>query len=622
MRRNMSLLLGLMLCTCAVAIVDMNIDMITSKGSAATLYVGTGPGNYTTIQFAIDMAQPGDTVFVYSKQYNETLLIDKTLTLMGEDKETTIINGLGNTYGIHLSNADYINVSGFTVHSAQYNIQLSNVDHAIISDNVFRYGQPNIQLLNSDFTTITENIIEEATGNAMIMTTSNHSMVLDNQFVGNEKGLLITSHSSHNIVKNNSMNSTTNKSISLVDGSHGNIVEGNQISGYEFGILVYEVDGTTIKNNEISDCGWGMRLLDLLGITLTDNIFSDNDIAIQLRSASAQIENCTIQDSVSNDFDIDDPDAYSPTVTLIDTNFDQSKVIIGDDSSTLEVKWFLQVSIVDEFDNPLSGLPVRVKDNENGTYDENFLTDSEGQVSWIPLTEFFQTQSQKTYHTPYNISAFNTTGQGYAIPEVSVDSSKEVTVKVYFDTDDDGIRDIDDKFPHDSTEWKDTDKDGVGDNSDDFPLDANETMDSDGDGVGDNADVFPNDPLETMDTDGDGFGDNSDDFPYDPDEWNDADGDGHGDNEDEFPDDAKEWRDSDGDGIGDNSDFLPQLDNSVFLLIIAVIIFIIIVLFALFRPKSKKKTKEEEEEVVTEEEGGEAVELPEEDEVEDEEESP
>ena len=45
MRRTMSLLLGLMFFTCAVALVDMNLDVVTTRGSAATLYVGTGPGN-------------------------------------------------------------------------------------------------------------------------------------------------------------------------------------------------------------------------------------------------------------------------------------------------------------------------------------------------------------------------------------------------------------------------------------------------------------------------------------------------------------------------------------------------------------------------------------------------
>lgn len=52
------------------------------------------------------------------------------------------------------------------------------------------------------------------------------------------------------------------------------------------------------------------------------------------------------------------------------------------------------------------------------------------------------------------------------------------------DSDNDGVSDQHDAFPHDPSEWADSDLDGVGDNSDAFPNDATETIDSDLDGVG------------------------------------------------------------------------------------------------------------------------------------------
>ena len=60
-----------------------------------TLYVGgSGPGNYSSIQAAIDDANPGDTIFIYddSSPYKEWLKIDKeNITLIGENRNTTII---------------------------------------------------------------------------------------------------------------------------------------------------------------------------------------------------------------------------------------------------------------------------------------------------------------------------------------------------------------------------------------------------------------------------------------------------------------------------------------------------------------------------------------------------
>ena len=59
------------------------------------LYVGgSGPNNYTKIQDAINDSVDGDTVFVYdeSSPYYEYITIGKTILLLGEDKNTTIID--------------------------------------------------------------------------------------------------------------------------------------------------------------------------------------------------------------------------------------------------------------------------------------------------------------------------------------------------------------------------------------------------------------------------------------------------------------------------------------------------------------------------------------------------
>jgi len=159
------------------------------------------------------------------------------------------------------------------------------------------------------------------------------------------------------------------------------------------------------------------------------------------------------------------------------------------------------------------------------------------------------------------------------------------------DWDGDGIKNAEDKFPRDSTEWSDIDSDGVGDNKDEdrdgdgvvnvedpFPNDPNKSgrEDSDGDGVIDRDDAFSEDKSEWSDLDKDGIGDNSDDdrdgdgkrndedsHPNDASRWDDwdADEDGIIDKEDAFPHDASEWKDTDGDGVGDNADMYPNDPN-------------------------------------------------------------
>jgi len=109
------------------------------------------------------------------------------------------------------------------------------------------------------------------------------------------------------------------------------------------------------------------------------------------------------------------------------------------------------------------------------------------------------------------------------------------------DDDNDGVDDVDDAFPLDSSESADADGDGVGDNAD---------SDDDNDGYSDTTEADcgsdPNDAGSTpVDSDGDDLCDD-----LDPDD----DGDGIDDGDDEFPDDGTESVDSDGDGIGDNAD--------------------------------------------------------------------
>ena len=54
---------------------------------------GTQEHPFQHIQDAIDAAEEGYTVFVFSGLYCENIILDKTLILQGEEKTSTIING-------------------------------------------------------------------------------------------------------------------------------------------------------------------------------------------------------------------------------------------------------------------------------------------------------------------------------------------------------------------------------------------------------------------------------------------------------------------------------------------------------------------------------------------------
>lgn len=116
------------------------------------LYVGgNGPGNYTTIQSAIDAANPGDTIFVYNGTYNESIYIDNTqhpehilnnITFIGEDKQTTIINAIDtetNWGSIYIDTTHGFKISGFTLHGINAScIFIRDCDNTLVTDCIFK----------------------------------------------------------------------------------------------------------------------------------------------------------------------------------------------------------------------------------------------------------------------------------------------------------------------------------------------------------------------------------------------------------------------------------------------------------------------------------------------------
>jgi parallel beta-helix repeat protein len=94
------------------------------------LYVGgSGDGNYSNIKDAINAADDRDTVYVTSGTYYENIVIDKSIDLIGNDKENTIIDGggLGDVIRVIV---DHVNISGFTVKHSEVNLDNITLTYA------------------------------------------------------------------------------------------------------------------------------------------------------------------------------------------------------------------------------------------------------------------------------------------------------------------------------------------------------------------------------------------------------------------------------------------------------------------------------------------------------------
>ena len=96
---------------------------------STTLYVGgSGPNNYTKIQDAINDASDGDTVFVYNDSipYYEHIIINKSINLIGEDKDTTII--AAKSKGVSLNGLAYDPISHKLYGASSYSLYEVDMD--------------------------------------------------------------------------------------------------------------------------------------------------------------------------------------------------------------------------------------------------------------------------------------------------------------------------------------------------------------------------------------------------------------------------------------------------------------------------------------------------------------
>ena len=195
----------------------------TSSGK--WLYVGgSGPGNYTRIQDAINAASDGDTVFVYHGTYTKNdpydqviVTVNKRIRLIGEDKNTTILKGSGK-YKVMIVSADGVVISGFTVQGSGAGtypgtgIFIDYCRDVIINNNIF-LENPNCALycpgLNN--CSFSHNIFKE-NGLALYLASSVNCSVFSNLFMSNYGGIDFDDFEQENAVDiyNNEFNENEN----------------------------------------------------------------------------------------------------------------------------------------------------------------------------------------------------------------------------------------------------------------------------------------------------------------------------------------------------------------------------------------------------------------------------
>ena len=250
------------------------------------------------------------------------------------------------------------------------------------------------------------------------------NVIIENSsFYNNFLGIYLL-YSRNSQIKYNSLFSNNFDGI-LLEFSNNNLITNNIISNNNMGIHLFLMNyWNQIVNNVITKNNWGILLSQSKNNQIIYNNISHNEIGIYLKDGSRdnKIINSTISESIEYDFYLKE----ISNITVVNTTFNKNKVFIEDEDSELIIKWYLFLKIIDKNKNPISNATIRIKDNENGTYDKNFTTDSEGFIKWVNLTEYIENDNSKEYFTPYTITGKkdNFTGKF----EINIEESKEITI--------------------------------------------------------------------------------------------------------------------------------------------------------------------------------------------------
>jgi parallel beta-helix repeat protein len=228
----------LFLGTSIIPVMAQEIEKPLSPPRGNWLYVGgSGPGNYTRIQDAIDNASDGDTIFVYHGWYNDSIvIINKSLRVCGQERNITFISA-----GVIINDVANLEFKRFTIINA-------NVENAIAMDNCV------------------------------------DCQIAELKIIGFARGIFLMSATSVRISNNTFLNCgyaldiEQSKNVTV----QGNYIDNNLNGAYGIYVSSYITINTriTIRRNAIINYSTGIWILGALFIFIQENNFIHNQMDV------------------------------------------------------------------------------------------------------------------------------------------------------------------------------------------------------------------------------------------------------------------------------------------------------------------------------------------------------
>ncbi len=247
-----------------------------------------GAANFSSIQEAINAASQGDTIYVHSGIYYENAVVNKTVLLIGENRNSTLIDGNHTGHVVQIT-ASNVKIANFTVQNCGHDYHGIYVWNGSVSNKI------SVNNMKGDI-------------RGIVLQSSDSNVVSENMITGSDFGILI------------------------MDSSNNTIYKNNITRNYYDGIQVSSSFNNTISENRIT---WnnhhGIRLLNSFNNELYHNNIADNFIQANASSSYTNFWDNGIEGNYWSDYDstIADQDGIGNTPYEINENNTDHYPLLG-----------------------------------------------------------------------------------------------------------------------------------------------------------------------------------------------------------------------------------------------------------------------------------------------------
>lgn len=209
---------GILTTLLLMGILTSTLNVMSAESGSTTWTVDDdGPADFHTIQEAINAADENHTIYVKDGRYHENVVVNKTLTLLGENRPSVIIDGQwkGKTVVITTNNVVF---SNFTIQYGGLGMQMAsrcNISNNLLTHNSYGInGQWGVSHNLFSHNLFVKNLI-----GLQLYSTSDRNHLVSNTFQDNKVGIRLENSVENTVFHNTFIDNTRQVIIRRYEGS-------------------------------------------------------------------------------------------------------------------------------------------------------------------------------------------------------------------------------------------------------------------------------------------------------------------------------------------------------------------------------------------------------------------